>query len=74
MRKLLPFSMIVLFSGASANISGGSDYSKYIQTPEQRISYKIAQYLHEHKIKDEQTAIKQRGIDSLTALIKNIEP
>lgn len=75
MKKTLPFlSLIVMLTGGPANISGGSDYSKYIQTPEQGVSYQIAHNIHNNSIKDEQIARTRRGIDSLNALIKRIEP
>lgn len=63
-----------MFSGSSANISGGGDYSKYIQTPEESITYQIAHNIHDNTIKDDRLAITKRGIDSLTRLIKNIKP
>lgn len=72
--KKISISMVILLSGATSNISGSGDYSKYIKTPEQRISYQIAQNLHEHKIKDLKAARTQRGIDSLRHIAKNIKP
>ena len=68
--KKLSVSMVILLTGGSANISGGSDYTKYIQSPEQRISYQIAYKLHDNTVKDEQYALTRLAIDS----IKNIKP